>query len=240
MKKILLSTVLIGIVFSSACSNEVKEFGEKTDETETISVGANYLEYDEESSLFKETELVVIAEVNTDFEEREHFVTYFQSETAQEMNEIEDYYTKTPITIKKVLKTPEGSNLGENSELMIIEPISLIDDENGKRILTTEHYKELEKDNTYVLYLNKNTDGEYSVINMNNGRFNLDKEEEFIKEEVEKEVAEKAVTTAKTGAQSHEHLDEHADVEKVEIHDTMKGDVLKKFAKEIEEVQENK
>ncbi|MBK5442206.1 MULTISPECIES: hypothetical protein [unclassified Peribacillus] len=99
MKKILLSTVLIGILFSSACSNEAKEFGEKTDETETISVGANYLEYDEESSLFKETELVVIAEVNSDFEEREHFVTYFQSETAQEINEIEDYYTKAPITI---------------------------------------------------------------------------------------------------------------------------------------------
>ncbi|MBK5442205.1 MULTISPECIES: hypothetical protein [unclassified Peribacillus] len=117
---------------------------------------------------------------------------------------------------------------------MIIELISLID-----RILTTEHYKELEKDNTYVLYLNKNTYGEYSVINMNNGRFNLDKEEEF-KEEVEKEVAEKAVTTAKIGAQSHEHLDKHTDVEKVEIHDTMKDDVLKKFAKEIEEVQENK
>lgn len=212
MKKILFSILLLGLVFSSACSNESAKTVANKEEVKdkTISIGANYIKHEEESSLFADAELVVIAKVDKDFNEREHVVTYFPSSSPEQQKEIEDYYTKTPITIKKVLKKPEGFTPDKNSTLTIIEPISLIDDVNGKRKLTAEHYKEVEKSKRYVLYLKKNSYGEYSVINMNNGRFNIDVEEELKVKE----------------------LDE------IEKHNNMKKEIMQKYEKDIKETEE--
>lgn len=214
MKKILFSILLLGLVFSSACSNESAKTVAKKEEvkSKTISIDANYIKYEKESSLFEDAELVVIAKVDKDFNEREHFVTYFPSSSPQQQKDIEDYYTKTPITIKKLLKKPEGFTLDKNSTLTIIEPLSLIDDVNGKRKITTEHYKEVEKGQKYVLYLKKNTYGEYSVINMNNGRFNPDVEEELKGEEI--------------------------DINEIEKHNNMKKEIMQKYEKEIKETEE--
>lgn len=215
MKKILFSILLLGLVFSSACSNESLKTVKKKEEVldTTISIGANYVQYEEESSLFEDAELVVIAKIDKDFNEREHIVTYFPSSSPQQQKEIEDYYTKTPITIKKVLKKPEGFNLDKNSTLTVIEPLSLIDDVNGKRKITTEHYREMGKGQKYVIYLKKNTYGEYSVINMNNGRFNLDVEEELKGKEID------------------------IDIDKIEKHNNMKKEIMQKYEKEIKETK---
>lgn len=212
MKKILFSILLLGLVFSSACSNESAKTVANKEEVKdkTISIGANYIKHEEESSLFADADLVVIAKVDKDFNEREHVVTYFPSSYPEQQKEIEDYYTKTPITIKKVLKKPEGFTPDKNSTLTIIEPISLIDDVNGKRKITTEHYKEVEKSKRYVLYLKKNSYGEYSVINMNNGRFNIDVEEELKVKEIDE----------------------------IEKHNNMKKEIMQKYEKDIKETEE--
>lgn len=214
MKKTLFSILLLGLVFTSACSNESAKTVAKKEEAKdkTISIGANYTKYAKESSLFEDAELVVIAKADKDFNEREHFVTYIPSSSPEGQKQLEDYYTKTPITIKKVIKKSEGSDLDKNSKLTIIEPVSLIDDGNGKRKITTEHYKEMEKGKKYIIYLKKNTYGEYSVINMNNGRFNLDVEEELKGNE--------------------ENSDE------IEKHNNMKKEIIQKYKKEIQEIKE--
>lgn len=218
MKKILFSISLLGLLISGGCSNDSTTPVTKKEETQlkTISVGANYIKYEEETSLYDAAELVVIAKADKEFKDREHVVTYFPSSSPEQQKEIEDYYTKTPITIKKVIKKPEGSDYDKNSTLTIIEPVSIIDDVNGKRKLTTEHYQEVEEGKKYVLYLKKNAYGEYSVINMNNGRFNMDVMDDLKAQAEEIEM----------------------DADEIEKHNKMKKEIVKKYEKEIKETQE--
>ncbi|MDC3413183.1 hypothetical protein NC797_11640 [Aquibacillus sp. 3ASR75-11] len=210
---------LLGIIFTSACSiesdkNSAPKSGDtNVDETnvlETVNFDANYIKYTEESKMFEEADLVVLAKVNKSFEDREHVVKYLPSDPQLKEDVIEDFYTKTPITIKKVLKKTNDDNIDKKGTLNIIEPVSIIKNKDKRKKFTTENYLELKKGEKYVLYLKKNTFGEYSVINMNNGRFNMNVDDEFKNKQIDKKDKE--------------------------THKKMKQEIKKKYKKEISEL----
>lgn len=185
-------------------------------EIETIVAHGSYVKYEKESELFEAADLVVIAHTNKDFMDREHIVKFVEQTKEDEglPVAIEDFHTETPVKIMKVLKEDSSNLISKNDNLNIIEPVSLIEEETVKK-LSTENYIEMEKGKPYILYLKKNTYGEYSVINMNNGRFNL------------------AVTDEVTSLSEHGHENDK------EKHNEMKKVVEKRFAKEIKDSNNN-
>lgn len=167
-------------IFLFACTNNVTEKAGKEDSDKntlvTVVTQGNYKKFDKESQLFDDAELVVIAETDTSFFDREHVVKYAEPDTsgAELPQAIEDFYTRTPIEVLKVLKNSVSAPVVENEKLNIIEPISLIEGDTGSKIYSIENYNEVKEGERYVIYLKKNSYGEYGVINMNNGRFSLD------------------------------------------------------------------
>lgn len=205
MKKVQLLILIASLsVLMFACSNNQSIKGlEQEEKMETIVIQGNFIEYATENLLFDNAELVVIAKADKNFRDREHVIKYTTSTSSDLPSAIADFYTKTSITITKVLKQPETSSISKSEIITIIEPVSILD--NGKKI-TTEDYMEIEDGKNYILYLKKNTYGDYSIINMNNGRFNL------------------------------ENVDKIGDEHDQEKHKRMKNAVEKRFEKEIKEI----
>ncbi|WKL00500.1 hypothetical protein Q0F98_26160 [Paenibacillus amylolyticus] len=108
-------------------------------------------------------ELIVIGYATEDFKDRKHIITAFDDETMQ------SYHTNTNIKIEKILKKPNDFPSDLN-ELTIIEPVSL----EGDVKYTVDDYVELQKGDKSVLFLMKNTFGDYGLINYNLGKFSLE------------------------------------------------------------------
>ncbi|KOR82480.1 hypothetical protein AM231_19390 [Paenibacillus solani] len=101
---------------------------------------------------------------------------------------IEYIVTSTEINVEQVLKGPKEDAVN----LKVIEPIGLRQTYTGKERIASEGYTAMKKGSEYVIFLGKNTFGQYSVINMQAGKFNLDGtdpddlsgEESFNKQEI--------------------------------------------------------
>ena len=140
----------------------------------TVSIQADYKGYSTGEALFSGAELVVIGSPIKDFEDREMQVTTFSTTGA-----IEDFYTLTEIKVEKVLK---GSV--ESPILKVIEPIALNQTLTGREKIAFEDYTEMKNGSQYLIFMRRNTKGQYSVINMQAGKFNLDQtdQSDFSKE----------------------------------------------------------
>lgn len=133
-----------------------------------ISLEATYVEYGTVDALDSDAELIVIGTPLKDFDDRQHIVTTFDD------GNIQDFYTLTEIKINKVIKAPEAATLAVDDSLTIIEPISYIENVEGKKKITYEDYTELKQNQKSIIFLKKNTQGQYSIINMDLGKFSLD------------------------------------------------------------------
>jgi hypothetical protein len=139
--------------------------------TTTVSIHSNYIAYDEVDALEEAAELVVFASPLKKFEDREHVNTYFGD------GQLQDYYTLTEIKIDKVVKAP--ADFVNSDTLTVVEPIGLIKDKNKGNIkLALEDYSELSQGKEYVIFLKKNTYGQYGIINMELGKFSTDENQE--------------------------------------------------------------
>ncbi|QJD84979.1 hypothetical protein [Cohnella herbarum] len=128
-----------------------------------VSMSADYVGYSSADELYSGAELVVIGRPTEDFEDREMHIVQYST------GAIQDYYTLTDIDIERIVKGPT-----EIKDLQVIEPLAIIQDIQGKTKLTTEDYTEMKKNKEYLIFLRKNTFGQYCVINMQSGKFNLD------------------------------------------------------------------
>jgi len=194
---------------SSSEVNVSQSSKNENSEVERVVTHGNFVEYETEAELFADAELVVIASTNEDFMDREHIVKYVPSSDEEEglPKAIEDFYTKTSITVEQVLKQPASEKVADNKKISVIEPIALLED--GSKILSVENYQEISRGQQYIIYLKKNTNGEYGVINMTNGRFNLESTDQIV------------------------NLAEHGHDNDKAKHEKMKDTVKNRFAKEI-------
>lgn len=129
-----------------------------------VYVSSDYVGYSTGNGLFNNAEFVVIGTPTTDFEDREVHLTELPK------GFIADIATFTEIHVEKVLKGPEEDAVN----LTVIEPIGVYQTFKGKKRIAYEGYTEMKKDIKYLIFLKKNSYGQYSVINMQAGKFNLD------------------------------------------------------------------
>lgn len=162
---------------------------------QTVSVDANYLKFENADALDTAADLVVIGEATQEFDKRKHVTTYFDDGAT-----LQDFYTLTEITIDQVLKGPDDIRT-DDLTLEIIEPLALIHNAGDTIKYTHGNYNELQKGEKSVIFLKKNTFGQYSVFNQNLGKFSLSTSE---------------TSTARIGNETAEY-------------DTFKRDVLKKY-----------
>jgi len=141
-----------------------------------VNVQGNYMTYRTIDELDKAADLIIIGSPTVDFEDRIHEVKYFPDGV------IQDYYTLTDITIEKIIKEPNDSSIKQGNTIQIVEPIGLVQSIIGKQKMKIEGYDEMLKDNRYIIFLKKNSNGVYSIINMNSGKFNMtaDNEDQII------------------------------------------------------------
>ncbi|QDS36350.1 hypothetical protein [Brevibacillus brevis] len=161
--KIAIGIMLTAIVFVCAAFST---FSQKNEPMETISLEALYITYESAEEL-DEADLILIGTPTSDFSDREHKTSYYADGSLQ------DFYTLTEIEVDKIIKSPNDFDLKESETLSIIEPVGMIELDGTKKI-TIDEYKEMEKGEKYIIFLNDNGYGQYSVINNDLGKFNLD------------------------------------------------------------------
>ena len=140
----------------------------KTTGLETVNAMATFVGYANVDELDEASDLILIGTPTRDFIERASNNTYYSD------GHIQDISTLTDFKIERVIKNEEDVELED--VIAIIEPISIIEQNGVKTVLTVEDYVELQKRKTYIIFLGKNTYGRYSVINMNNGRFAIEED----------------------------------------------------------------
>ena len=156
--------VLLAVTLISATaviySNNQETAAESYNQVTNLS--ANSLKLQDIDKLDEYVELIVVGYATEDFSDREHNVEVYAD------NYLQDFSTRTTIKIDKIIKKPTDFP-EDQKELTIIEPVSLYKEEK----LTTGNYIELQKDEPSVIFLMKNSFGDYSVVNDNLGKIML-------------------------------------------------------------------
>ena len=159
----LLSVTLIAttaIVYSNNEENAAEHYKQITN------LSAYSLKLQDIDKLDEYVELIVVGYATEDFSDREHNVEVYAD------NYLQDFSTRTTIKIDKIIKKPTDFP-EDQKELTIIEPVSLHKEEK----LTVGNYIELKKDEPSVIFLMKNSFGDYSLVNDNLGKIMLTDEE---------------------------------------------------------------
>lgn len=135
----------------------------------TVSISTNSIRFNTVDNLDQVAELIIVGTPTETFENRKHVITNYDD------GAIQDFYTLTEIKIDKILKKPEEFS-EEQETISIIEPVSL----DGDTKLTSDGYVELQKGDQSIIFLMKNTFGDYSIINDNLGKFSLNHKENSV------------------------------------------------------------
>lgn len=114
----------------------------------------------------KVADVIVVGMPLLPFEEREHKATYYDD------NVIQDFYTLTDFKLEQVIKDPDQAV--QDGKIKFVEPISIITSKDGEKIIRSiADYQDVQEGEKYLVFLKDNTLGQYGVINMNNGTFDL-------------------------------------------------------------------
>jgi hypothetical protein len=134
-----------------------------------INTSATYKHYATIDELDADADLIIVGSPTQDFESRKHEKTYFEDGLLQ------DFYTITGVKVKSIIKQPADFNMNKANIIEIIEPISVISTPEGDKKIKIENYSALKKGSFYVIFLKKNTFGNYAVLNLEAGKYNIDK-----------------------------------------------------------------
>ncbi|CAM3309258.1 MULTISPECIES: hypothetical protein [Saccharibacillus] len=126
-----------------------------------VSASASFMGYSNVEDLTESADLVLKVTPTSNFWDREHVITNYDDGAVQ------DFYTLTETKVNEVFK----GDIEQLSNLKFIEPISMIQTLKGKYKINIEGYQELEQGKEYIVFLGKNDAGQYSIINMDNGKF---------------------------------------------------------------------
>ncbi|MGG4092010.1 hypothetical protein [Paenibacillus lautus] len=158
-KSIILSLALV-IILAAACYYYFAIYNSVRD----VRTHPDYKGYSTGEALFSDAQLIVIGRPIKDFGDREMTIRTLENDIPV------DFYTLTEIEVEKVLKGSEE----DASNLKVIEPIALKQTLSGKEKLAIGDYTEMKSGSSYIIFMKKNTYGQYSVINLQAGKFNLD------------------------------------------------------------------
>ncbi|MBV6716150.1 hypothetical protein [Paenibacillus chitinolyticus] len=131
----------------------------------TIRTSGSYVAFESAEDLYKAADLVVSGFTNQSFEQRKKTVTTFLT-----TNAIQDFYTTTEFRTEYVFK----GNLPHGTTIQVGEPVSYHQSLTGQSKITREDYSELKKSSNYLLFLKKNSEGLYFIMNAEFGKYNTD------------------------------------------------------------------
>lgn len=132
-----------------------------------INIDADYITYNTEEELSKAADIILYGSPRDDFEEREH-VNKFMDDGS-----LGDTYTLTNFEVLAVIKNSTELTINKKDFFKVIEPIGLLQEIDGKKYLEFDSYKAMNKNIEYVIYLQYNGFNGYSIINMSNGKFDI-------------------------------------------------------------------
>lgn len=165
MKKILNSKFVIPSIFLAIIAVGGLSIYLFTPERE-ISIHADHKLFNSANELEEYADLIVVGETVAEFSEHKPTITYTPEGRYQ------DFYTITDVKYSKILK----GNFSEKF-ISVIQGAALIESpyKLQKDLLLREDMTLMEKGKKYLLFLKK-TDiaGVYSIISLNQGKFNID------------------------------------------------------------------
>lgn len=187
MKHLKILVGLSSLVVLTACSSTQEPENSKSisldseveENIERLVLHGNYEKFENEDELSDRADLIVVASSSDSFLDREQFSVYSPAED-DAPETLSDVYSKNKIIIKEILKPDDNYDLNIGDVLEVIEPVAVVEENDEKQIISIENYLEMEEDINYIIYLGLNSYGEYGVINMNNGRFNIDGEDSIV------------------------------------------------------------
>ncbi len=199
----LLSLVLVPNVFLGSCDSQksvspqilVKQTASIQSEPVSIPLRAQasfaqYKTYNEPAELEKAADVVIVGRARISIEDGQPTAVP-ESEKAKrnhavnesvvikdEQGFIVDRYTITPVKVHKLVKGKV-----EDKEIKVLQPAAVVKESNQPAFISTiENYAPLKKNVKYLLFLKEvdtatypNLAGVYSILSVNQGKFNLDK-----------------------------------------------------------------
>jgi len=172
---LLVLSISLGNTFANTSKLEdtvVKETTVTKAETnlKTVSIEGNYVQVNSAKELYDNAELIIIAEPIENFMDRNHEATYSGD------NSLEDYYTETLVNVTEVIKKPQHLAVETSKTFSIVEPaVGIVKNNAGEQIkIVTDSYTEMKKDMSYLIFLQKNINGDYSVTYNTLGKYNID------------------------------------------------------------------
>jgi len=129
---------------------------------------AGYIGFGDLDALEKHSDIIAVGTPVLPFEERENTTSRYEDGVMQ------DFATLTEFAVETVLKDP--GEVVQNGQVSFYEPIAFANNMQGsKALFSIANYRELQYGERYIVFLSDNGQGGYSVINMSNGTFNMNK-----------------------------------------------------------------
>lgn len=196
-KNLVLATAVTGLVLSFSVwkVNSLNLASHKTDTANNVSVQetfakdeietktatnipilrtpTNHALYASAEELASKADLIVVGKTPIGFEQGQSVGKF------DDYGMISDYYTITPFQVKKLIKGSLSSR-----EISIIQSAAIVQSpgETQKTLIMPEDYSPLKKNSSYILFLKEidgvmfpNLAGKYSIMAVNQGKFNVDK-----------------------------------------------------------------
>ncbi|AIQ62893.1 hypothetical protein PSTEL_07015 [Paenibacillus stellifer] len=151
-----------------------------------VSTEGLYITYSNVDALEEHSDLILTGTPVSDFKDREHVTTTYGD------GNIQEFYTLTDLKVTSVLKKPADLDLVSGQTFQVAEPVGYTDTEKKDTKITRNEYSKLKKDSEYVIFLKKNDQGQYFVLNLNLGKFNLNGNSEIAPDSKSMRIEEKA------------------------------------------------
>ncbi|KQO10934.1 hypothetical protein [Paenibacillus sp. Leaf72] len=144
------------MVFSDTSTSQMRE----------MEMSVRYEVYDSLKALEQAADLIIIGAPIHSFDERDQNSAYYSDGTLQ------DFYTLSQVGIFKIIKQP--AEWADAKQMEIVEPVSIITEPDGiKTKVKAAGYNEMASQQKYIIFLKKNSMGQYAILNMNNGKFEI-------------------------------------------------------------------
>lgn len=173
-KKIVVVFVITLILAGSSLFLNSKDSSNQS--IRTVNIQGLYKAYSDTDSLDASADIILVGSPIKEFTERESVTTKYSD------GELQAFYTLSEFKIEKVIKNESELDLENEKIMKVIEPIALVDFPGETVKMTLGNYVEMHPNNTYLIFIKQSLPGHYGIINMNNGKFNLDDAEKVKKD----------------------------------------------------------
>ncbi|NMM55015.1 hypothetical protein [Paenibacillus aquistagni] len=161
-KKSTLLALVLAVILAAAASYYY--FAVYNSQHDVFAGISEYKGYTTAQGLYAGADLVVIGSPIKAYKDRKTHISMAST------GFIIAFATFTEIKVEKVLRGPEADAV----DLTVIEPVLITQTLKGKERMGLEGYTEMKKGSKYLIFLGKNSNGQYSVINMHAGKYNID------------------------------------------------------------------